>query len=141
MTTIREGFVSSIMNALNSDAQLQSDGVVVERSIYEAVGSEQPKVVVVSRGRDVVLASTIGRTTRQCDLLVSAVVRDPAPDRAADVIFERSHPIVMAFDGPDVVGIEEVGTDDPENADIDGGVGIVTMRYTIQYQTSPQSLA
>jgi hypothetical protein len=141
MTTIREGFVSSIMDALKADDQLQTDGVVVERSIYEAVNSEEPKVVVVSRGRDIVLASTIGRTTRQCDLLVSAVVRDPAPDRAADAIFERSHPLVMAFDAQDIVGIEEVTTDEPETADIDGGVGIVTMRYTIQYQTSPQSLA
>ncbi|ALP62394.1 hypothetical protein [Paraburkholderia caribensis] len=140
MTTIRETFVSSIMDALKSDAQLQSSGVVVERSIYEAVDREEPKVVVVSRGRDIVLASTIGRTTRQCDLLVSAVVRDPAPDRAADVIFERSHPIVMAFDGPEIVGVEEVTTDEPETADIDGGVGIVTMRYTIQYQTPPNSL-
>ncbi|MDE1011270.1 MAG: hypothetical protein OSB38_36970 [Paraburkholderia fungorum] len=140
MTTMREGFVSSIMGAIRADEQLQGSGVNVERSIYAAIDSSEPKVVVVHRGRDPVLASTIGRTTRQCDLLVTVVVRDPAPDQAADAIFERTHPIVMAFNGPGVVGVEEVSTDEPETADIEGGVGIVTMRYTIQYQTTPASL-
>ncbi|MFM0192417.1 hypothetical protein PQQ65_04945 [Paraburkholderia strydomiana] len=140
MTTTREGFVSSIMASLGADEQLQADGVVVKRSIYEAIGSDEPRVVVVHRGRDPVLASTIGRTTRQCELLITAVVRDSAPDQAADSIFERAHPIVMAFDGPSVVGIEEVATEEPDAADIDGGVGVMTMRYAIQYQTAPDSL-
>ncbi|MFM0479112.1 hypothetical protein PQQ81_01135 [Paraburkholderia strydomiana] len=140
MTTVREGFVSSIMASLGADEQLQADGVVVKRSIYEAIGSEEPRVVVVHRGRDPVLASTIGRTTRQCELLITAVVRDGAPDQAADSIFERAHPIVMGLDGPSVVGIEEIATDEPDAADIDGGVGVMTMRYAIQYQTAPDSL-
>lgn len=140
MTTMRESFVAMIMDSLKSDEQLQLDSVVVERSIYAAIDSSEPRVVVVHRGRDPVLASSIGRTTRQCDLLVTVVVRDAAPDQAADTIFERTHQIVMAFDAPGVVGVEEVATDEPETADIEGGVGIVTMRYTIQYQTSPNSL-
>lgn len=140
MTTMREGFVASIMDSLKVDPQLLAGNVLVERSIYAAIDSTEPKVVVVHRGRDPVLAATIGRTTRQCELLITAVVRDAAPDQAADDIFERSHQIVMGFDGPGVVGVEEVSTDEPETADLEGGVGVVTMRYTIQYQTSPDSL-
>ncbi|MEM5449856.1 MULTISPECIES: hypothetical protein [Paraburkholderia] len=139
MTTRRESYVESLMQALSGSAELQSLGVQVERSVFEAVSSSEPRVLVVHRGRDVP-TTDIGVTARECIFNLTAVVRDAAPDRAADDIFELAHPIVMAFDAPGLMGIVEGPTEEPSVADAEGGIGVVTIQYLFQYQTPTEAL-
>ena len=139
MTTRRESYVQSLMERLSGDPALQALGVRVERSIFDAISAAEPRVLVVHRGRDVSTAD-IGVTTRECIVMLTAVVRDAAPDRASDEIFERSHPVVMAFDADGLMGVMEGPTDEPRAADAEGGVGIITIQYVFQYQTPPAVL-
>jgi hypothetical protein len=140
MTTLREIFIEALMTRLRQDDELQARGVHFRRSIFSAVDSEEPFVIAVHRGGDPLVDENIGRVTRECIVMVTGV-RDPAPDQAADRLFERTHPLVMGFDAAGVLGVREIGTGEPEVADFDGGVGVVTMRYSIQYQTRPDSLS
>ncbi|WP_322105854.1 hypothetical protein [Paraburkholderia sp. J41] len=139
MTTRRESYVEALMHALSADAQLQALGVKVERSIYDAVSSDEPRVLVVHRGRDTPTPD-IGVTTRACIFMLTAVVRDAAPDRASDSIFELAHPVVMRFDADGLMGVLEGPTDEPRAADAEGGIGVVTIQYLFQYQTPPEAL-
>ncbi|WP_321891704.1 hypothetical protein [Paraburkholderia tropica] len=139
MTTRRESYVEALMQLLSADAQLQALGVRVERSIYDAVGSNEPLVLVVHRGRDVPTPD-IGVTTRECIFMLTAVVRDAAPDRASDSIFELAHPLVMNFDAAGLMGVLEGPTDEPRAADAEGGIGVVTLQYIFQYQTPTDAL-
>lgn len=140
MTTRRESYVAALMSLLEADPGLQALGTTLKRSIAEAIDSGESPALVVHRGRDVVADSNIGRTTRSCALMLTAVVRDPAPDRAADELFEFAHPILMHFDADGLVGVNEETTDEPETAEIEGGVGVVTLHYTVLYQTNTDSL-
>ncbi|WP_240648448.1 hypothetical protein [Pararobbsia silviterrae] len=127
------------MTQLQDDAQLQAIDVQIERSVFDAVSGSEARVLVVHRGRDVP-TQDIGVTTRECIVMLTAVVRDTAPDRAADEIFERAHPVVMAFDAPGLLGVTEGPTDEPRAADVEGGVGVITVQYVFQYQTPTASL-
>ncbi|KGU62883.1 hypothetical protein Y037_3068 [Burkholderia pseudomallei MSHR983] len=135
MTTLRERFIEQLMAALSADENLLDKGVVLERSLFAAFASNEPRVLVVHRGSDPVVEENIGVTTRECGVAVSAVVHADAPDREADVMFEAVHPIVMAFQADGLIGVREAGTDEPQAGDADGGVGVVTMRYLFLYQT------
>ncbi|MGU4696858.1 hypothetical protein [Burkholderia cepacia] len=135
MTTMRERFIDQLMAALSAEPSLRDTGVVVERSLFAAFASNEPRVLVVHRSSDPVVEENIGVTTRECGVALSAVVHADAPDREADVMFEVTHPLVMRFQADGLIGIREAGTDEPQAGDADGGVGVVTMRYLFLYQT------
>ncbi|MGN7985146.1 hypothetical protein [Burkholderia sp. 22313] len=135
MTTLRERFIEQLMTAFSADERLHQQGVVVERSLFAAFEASEPRVIVVHRGSDPVVDENIGVTTRECGVAVSAVVHADAPDLAADAMFEVTHPIVMRFQADGLIGVREAGTDEPQAGDVDGGVGVVTMRYLFLYQT------
>lgn len=141
MTTRRETYVAGLMPQLAANAGLLDLGVLVERSIFEAINRGERRVLVVRRGRDVPVDTNIGRTTRQCVMMLTAVVRDSAPDRAADDIFEFAHPVVMAFEAPALLGVTEGPTSEPQVDGDEGGVGVITIQYVFQYQTAPDSLS
>jgi hypothetical protein len=140
MTTRRESYVAALMAQLAGSAALRALGVTVERSVFEAISSHEGSVLVVHRGRDTPVSS-LGVTDRQCVLMLTAVVRDASPDRAADSIFEAAHPIVMGFDADRLLGVTEGPTGEPQAGDVEGGVGVITIQYLLQYQTAPNSLA
>ncbi|KWC82760.1 hypothetical protein WL58_17980 [Burkholderia cepacia] len=140
MTAKRESYVRALVALMEGDAELQAQGVVVERSIFDAISREEGRVLVISRGRDVVVDDNIARVTRRCELLLSAVIRASAPDAAADEIFERTHPIVKSFAADDLLGIVEVESDEPRTASSEGGIGVLTMKYTFEYQTATNAL-
>lgn len=138
--TRRESYLSSLLVLFTESADLQALGVAFERSIFDAVGRGEGRVVVVSRGRDQLVDTNIGRTARRCIVNVSAVVHAGVPETAADEVFTLTHPIVMRFVAANVVGIQEIGTDEPRSAAVDGGIGVLTMQYAIEYQTAPDAL-
>lgn len=140
MTTRRESYVADLMAQLAASADLQALGVTVERSLFDAISNSEGSVLVVHRGRDTPVSS-LGVTDRQCVVMLTAVVRDAAPDRAADSIFEAAHPIVMGFDADRLLGVTEGPTGEPQAGDVEGGVGVITIQYLLQYQTAPNSLA
>lgn len=140
MTSKRETYVQSLVDRLRADAELSTQGVILERSIFDAIDRNEERVLVVSRGRDVVVDTNIGRATRRCELLLSVVIRASAPDAAADEIFARTHPIVMGFDADDLEGIVEIETDEPRTTSAEGGVGVLTMKYMFEYQTATNEL-
>ncbi|KWI49296.1 hypothetical protein WM06_21425 [Burkholderia cepacia] len=141
MTTMREQFIERLMLVLSNETRLRDVGVVIERSLFAAFASNEPRVMVVHRGSDPVIEENVGVTTRECGVALSAVVHADAPDREADVMFEVTHPIVMGFQADGLIGVREAGTDEPQAGDADGGVGVVTMRYLFLYQTRAGHLA
>ncbi|MBY4866778.1 hypothetical protein K6W76_09685 [Burkholderia anthina] len=140
MTTKRETIIQGLFADLQADLGSAAPDVLFERSIFDAIDRNERRVLVVSRGRDVLVDSNIGRASRKCELLLSVVIRASSPDAAADEIFERTHPIVMAYDAEDLLGIEEVETDEPRTTSAEGGVGVLTMKYTFEYQTATNAL-
>ena len=140
MTTKREMYMRDLVALVEADVELQAQGVIVERSIFDAISREEGRVLVISRGRDVMVDDNIGRVTRRCELLLTAVIRASAPDGAADEIFERTHPMVMSFSADDLLGVVEVESDEPRTASSEGGVGVLTMKYTLEYQTATKAL-
>ncbi|WP_186137339.1 hypothetical protein [Burkholderia gladioli] len=141
MTTRREKYVAALMPLLQADPGLQQLKVKVERSIFAAISAGDPRVLVVHRGGETVESENIGVVTRRCIVMVSAVVRDEAPDRAADDLFELVVPIVLAYDDDDLISIDEIGTDEPQSADDEGGIGVITMRFAFTYQTQARQLS
>lgn len=138
--TQRESYLSDLLATFTGDAALQALGVGFERSIFDAVSRGEGRIVVVSRGRDALLDTNVGRVTRRCIVNVSAIVHDGVPETAGDEIFALTHPIVMRFTAAGIVGVQEIGTDEPRSAAVDGGIGVLTMQYAIEYQTAPDAL-
>ncbi len=140
MTTSRSTYLRGLADALAADAGLQQLGVLLGRSIWYAAPRKGGRVLIVSRGRDVAVDTNIGRTTRNCIVLLSAIVWSPTPDDEADEIFALSHPVVMGYSADGMLGITEGPTLEPQVGDEDGGMGILTMQYAIEYQTAPNAL-
>jgi hypothetical protein len=138
--TQRETYLQQLVAALAADADLKQLGVTLGRSIWHAARRQGGRVLVVSRGQDVPVDTNIGRTTRNCVVMLSAVVWAPTPDTEADEIFALTHPVVMRFSADGLLGITEVPTSEPQVGDEDGGMGILTMQYAIEYQTAPDAL-
>jgi hypothetical protein len=140
MTTNRSTYLRGIADALAADTGLKQLGVVLGRSVWYAAPRTRGRVLVVSRGRDVVVDTNIGRTTRNFIMSLSAIVWSPTPDDEADEIFSLSHPVVMSYSADGMLGITEGPTLEPQVGDEDGGMGILTMQYAIEYQTAPNAL-
>lgn len=138
--TKRSTYLTGLAAALTAAAGLEQLGVTVGRSIWHAAQRQGGRVLVVSRGRDVPVDTNIGYTTRNCIVLLSAIVWSELPDDEADEIFALSHPIVMGFAADGIIGITEGPTNEPQVGTEDGGMGILTMQYAIEYRTAPNAL-
>ena len=141
MAVLLETYIDSLTALFAGNADLQALGVTVHESVDDAFDASEPRALVVDCGAVPALdPSTIGRTTRAIELALIAVVRGNPPRRAASAVFEITHPLVLAFDAPGVLGVTEVGRDRPDVIGAENGIGVITMRYAIQYQSAPDAL-
>lgn len=139
-TTYRTTYLQALAAALSADAGIQQLGVKIGRSIWYAAQRQGGRVLVVSRARDVPVDTNIGYTTRNCIVLLSAIVWSEQAADEADEIFALSHPIVMNFMADGIIGVTEGPTGEPQVGTDDGGMGILTMQYAIEYRTAPNAL-
>ena len=59
MTTMREQFIERLMLVLSNETRLRDAGVVIERSLFAAFASNEPRVMVVHRGSDPVIEEIV----------------------------------------------------------------------------------
>jgi hypothetical protein len=135
--TLRETYIQGLIDLL------QSLGVPagVHRSVSVAFRREESPALIVHRGAEELENSLGDDTERHCEILISVVSRGDEPDREADDVMEAAHPVIMQFQAPGIMLVEEIGTNAPVFAAADGHACMVTTRYKIHYSTDRLSLS
>src|ERR1700741_5062109 len=127
--TLRETFIQGLLAALRAAPDL---GATVERSIVKASTCEDGAVIAVHRGGELEPDnSKLGVIDRVCEILVSVVARNDAPDQAADAVLNVAHPLVMNYTHAKIMDVWEGPTDAPKFNDIGGTAGMTTVHYFI----------
>ncbi len=135
--TLREVYIQGLIAKLSAASGFPAS---VERSISIAFSREESPVVVVHRGSES-LENTLGSDTyRSCEILVSVITRNDAPDKIADDIMEVAHPLVMTYQAAGLIQMEELGTNAPVFSNTDSQACMMTTRYRIQYCSGRESL-
>lgn len=139
MTTRLQEYINGLYQAVEAKADFPA---VAERSTLRAFTRDDPAMLVIHPGREVVSPdSPHPMATRIRELLFTAHTSGADRDDASESIFEALQPLVMGFTAPDIVQIEEFGTDEPKYVQGDRDRMAVTKRFRITYQTMADSLA
>ena len=134
--TKREELIAALIQSLSG----LPDICPVYRSREQAFSHEELPVLVVSRGKESVNDQNLGYVDRTCEVLVSVFSRGNDPEIEADNVLEKIHPLVMTFNGHDILSIDEIGTDQPDYEFFDDNLCRVTVHYAIRYRTIPNTL-
>lgn len=112
----------------------------VETSPARAVSAEAQQVLLVQLGAESVEGVSPPRVIRKRE--IHLVVHTRAEDHMALVeqVFEQAHPVIMGYDGQNVLMVSEFGTDEAKFAESDLRRQVVTKRYHITYQTDEHAL-
>lgn len=137
MTTLFQTYRDSIADALVAQAGFPAE---VETSTLRAF-TRNETVLVLHPGKEVVADGAWPRVERIRELLCSVHASGEDREDVAERVFEALQPIVMGFQGPGIVQIDEFGTDEPRFASGDQSRMLVTKRFRITYQTDADSLS
>lgn len=139
MTTRLQSYIDALYSAVETTPGFPAK---TERSTLRAFKREEPAMLVIQPGREVVSPdSSWPMSTRIREVLCTAHTAGADRDDASEAIFEALQPIVMNFSAPALVLIEEFGTDEPKYAQADLDRMAVTKRFRITYQTAADSLS
>lgn len=138
MTTLALRYVNDLRAALEAAPEFLA---VVESSPVRAIGREEPMVISVQLGAESVESVHMPRATRTREIHVLVHTAGDEHQAMAEQVFEQAHPVIMAYAGPNVVGIAEFGTDEPKYVNGDLRRQVVNKRYRITYQTDEDSLS
>ncbi|CAM2154447.1 conserved hypothetical protein [Paraburkholderia tropica] len=141
MTMLRQTYIAALLEAFSASTELTALAAV-ERSVINAMGMSDRAVIVAHRGGERKSEAMTGAVDRFCELLVTVVTRDAAPDVLADQVMEIAHPLVMSLTGTNLVDVSEAddSTDPPVFAAQDGSLCLCTTHYIIQYRSGRDDL-
>lgn len=139
MTTRLQGYIDALYAAVDAAPGFPAS---TERSTLRAFSRDEPAMLVIHQGKEVVLPdSPWPMATRVRELLCTAHTAGADRDDASEAIFEALQPIVMNLTAVSLVLIEEFGTDEPKYMQGDLDRMAVTKRFRLTYQTMADSLA
>lgn len=142
MTTKREQLVEAVYQALKASPALQALGVVFSRSIFAALDMrEKKRVLVVHHGKERTGEESSAQIDRRATLIVTIVTRDPNPDSLSEEALALAQPVVMTFSHPDLIDIDELGTDEPSYDHLGSVVSARAIHFSLFYRTSRDSLS
>lgn len=137
MTTLAMQYVEDLRAALKAAPGFPAE---VESSPVRAVAREAPMVISVQLGGESVESLNSPRVTRVREIHILVHTAGDDHQALAEKVFELAHPVVMAYDGPNVVEVIEFGTDEPKYVNGDLRRQVVNKRYRITYQTDEHAL-
>ncbi|MHC0506400.1 hypothetical protein [Achromobacter aegrifaciens] len=138
MTTLAMRYVNDLRTALRQEL---AGAAEVESSPVRAIAREEPRVISVQLGGESVESINTPRVTRVREIHVLVHTAGDDHQAMAEEVFERAHPVVMVYQGPNIVEIAEFGTDEPKYVNGDLRRQVVNKRYRITYQSDELSLS
>lgn len=135
MSSIRETILEAVVSAINGTTPIA--GVTgVYRSRVEAIQRAEAPAIVVEPLKDFPQRANIGRTGWTLTAQVMIIVRDGAPDQAIDPIASAVHNRIMSDTTLDAFPNIFPGETAWTFLEADVTLGICTMQFIIEYQTS-----
>jgi hypothetical protein len=135
--TLRESYIQALLDLFRDASGFPA---TPERSLKAAFSREEGTIIVVHRGKEFQEDAVLGYADRHCEVLVSVISRDEAPDRVADDVMEIAHPLIMNFCSEKLVDVVEGPTDQPLFSNVDPSACVVTTHYVLRYRTQSDSL-